>query len=156
MKKRKCNIAAFFKASLWADLDQTGSPAWSAAGRTGGAQTGRGCPCDGRRTPVHVGGASEQQPSLGGYLRERDDGKRNSCSQSWRGSLLTSNVTQLSYQISGDASSLSVGSYSTLVIQIIRGHCVPVVYVSSMRKISFFIWKYCNADICVTYVAPPG
>lgn len=55
---------------LWADLDQTGSPAWSAAGRTGGALTDQGCPCAARHTPVHAGGASVQQPSLGGYLRE--------------------------------------------------------------------------------------
>jgi len=66
MKKCKCHVTL-----LWAHLDQTGSPAWSAAGRTGGAPTGRGCPCDGRRTPARAGGASERRPSLGGYLRRR-------------------------------------------------------------------------------------
>lgn len=69
---RKESVILLLSGSLSrADLDQTGSPAWSAAGRTGGVQTGRGCPCVGRRTPVRAGGASERQPSLGGYLRER-------------------------------------------------------------------------------------
>lgn len=57
-----------------ANLDQRGSPAWSAAGRTGGGQTGPGCPCDGRRTPVHGGGAFVRRPSLGGYLSEEEGG----------------------------------------------------------------------------------
>lgn len=50
------------------DLDQRGSPAWSAAGRTGGAPIGPGCPFGGRRTPARGGGASARRPSLGGYL----------------------------------------------------------------------------------------
>lgn len=63
-----------------ANLDQRGSPAWSAAGRTGGGQTGPGCPCDERRTPVHGGGAFVQRPSLGGYLsEERGGGEEGWC-----------------------------------------------------------------------------
>lgn len=60
---------------LGTDLDQKGSPAWSAAGRTGGVQKGQGCPCVGRHTQVHGGGVFVQQPSLGGYLREKDSGE---------------------------------------------------------------------------------
>lgn len=55
-----------------ADLDQTGSPTWSAAGRTGGEQTGPGCPCDERRKQARGGGELVRPPSLGGYLEARE------------------------------------------------------------------------------------
>lgn len=55
-----------------ADLDQTGSPTWSAVGRTGGEQTGPGCPCDERRKQAHGGGELVRPPSLGGYLEARE------------------------------------------------------------------------------------
>lgn len=55
-------------AGVLPDLDRRGSPAWSAAGRTGGARIGPGCPFGERRTPARGGGASARRPSLGGYL----------------------------------------------------------------------------------------
>lgn len=60
------------RAARWADLDQTGSPTWSAGGRTGGEQTGPGCPCDERRKQARGGGVLVRQPSRGGYLEARE------------------------------------------------------------------------------------
>lgn len=61
-------LSGKFGAGVSPDLGRRGSPAWSAAGKTGGAQTDQGCPFGGRRTPARGGGASARRPNLGEYL----------------------------------------------------------------------------------------